>query len=99
MRKITENSTAITNFYNNNVEIIGMKKEDFFQWIENNYYAKRVEGKFIATSLSEENGYMVNKRKVIIDIDDFTSILSYMGYVTPKGQEHILNTLENTEVE
>ncbi len=98
-KNITENSTTILNFYRNNKEVIGLKEEGFKQWIENNYYAKRNDGKFIATNFSEENGYMIDKKKAIIDIEEFNCFISYSAFITPKGQEHILNIFENVDGE
>lgn len=100
--KEKEKNISIRQFYINNKQVIGMKQNEFFGWITENFYANYISDKkkYIATSLSVDSGYMVNKRKIVLDVDDFNVVITYNAYITPKGQEHLLKIFEeNKKVE
>ena len=94
MRKILDCSISLTKFYENNKDIIKLKRSNFFNWIVDNYYAIKINDKYIATQEAVENGFMINKNTINIDIEPFRVSTSYRGYVTQKGQEHILDIFE-----
>lgn len=99
MKEVFDKSVALLTFYRANKAIINLKEEEFKQWLEDNYFATRIDGKFVATQKAVEAGYMVNKKKAIIDIEELDCFLSYQGYVTPKGQEYILHIFQNLDEE
>lgn len=97
MKIIFDTSVSITKFFRSNKEIINIKEKDFKEWIIANSFANKIDSKFIATQYAVENGYMINKRNLTIDLETFKVALNYSGYITPKGQKHILDLFENKE--
>lgn len=98
-RKISENPRSILKFYRDNKSIIKLNENDFKEWLNNNYMARRYNKKFIATENAVEKGYMVNSTKAIIDLDKLTCVINYGAQITPKGQNFILDCFEEVENE
>lgn len=99
-RIITENPRKILNFFRDNSSLLPFKKEeDFKEWLNINYLAGRYNGKFIATENAVENGYMINSKKAVIDLDDLTCVINYSALITQKGQKYILDFFEEVQNE
>ena len=99
-RIITENPRKILNFFRDNSSLLPFKKEeDFKEWLNINYLAGRYNGKFIATENAVENGYMINSKKAVIDLDDLTCVINYSALITQKGQNYILDFFEEVQNE
>ncbi|MDD2494931.1 MAG: phage antirepressor KilAC domain-containing protein [Tissierellia bacterium] len=91
-------SISITDFFKEYKEVMNVKEKiEFIDWMRDNYLAIKINGKdgYLATSLAIDNGYMINKRTVIIDIDDFKVWSNCYPHITPKGQEHILEIFKD----
>lgn len=88
---VTENPRSILSFYRDNKSIITLKEKEFKEWLERENIASTLNGKFIATAEAIENDYLKIKRKVIIDIEDFSWAISLNTLITFKGQNYILN--------
>ena len=67
------------------------KRQEFKEWLERENIASTLNGKFIATAEAIENDYLKIKRKVIIDIEDFSWAISLNTLITFKGQNYILD--------
>lgn len=99
-RIITENPRKILNFFRDNSSLLPFKKEeDFKEWLNINYLAGRYNGKFIATENAVENGYMINSKKAVIDLDDLTCVINYSALITQKGQKYVLDFFEEVQNE
>ena len=99
-RIITENPRKILNFFRDNSSLLPFKKEeDFKEWLNINYLAGRYNGKFIATENAVENGYMINSKKAVIDLDDLTCVINYSALITQKGQKYVLDYFEEVQNE
>lgn len=98
-RKISANPRSILNFYRDNKSIIMLNENDFKEWLNTNYIARRYNKKFIATENAVEKGYMVNSAKAIIDLEKLTCVINYGAQITPKGQNFILDYFEEVENE
>ncbi|MDY4237081.1 MAG: hypothetical protein SOX86_03640 [Bacilli bacterium] len=98
-RKITKEPRSILKFYRDNKSIITLNEEDFKAWLSINYFAERYDRKFIATYETVENGYMINSKKAIIDLEKLTCDISYNALITPKGQNYILDYFEGVQNE
>lgn len=99
-RIITKNPRKILSFFRDNSSLLPFKKEeDFKEWLNINYLAGRYNGKFIATENAVENGYMINSKKAVIDLDDLTCVINYSALITPKGQNYILDFFEEVQNE
>lgn len=99
-RIITECPRAIINFYRDNKSLLPFKKEkDFKEWLSVNYFAERYEGKFLATSKSVENGYMINSKNAVIDLEKLTCRINYSALITKKGQNYLLDYFEEVQNE
>ena len=99
-RIITENPRKILNFFRDNSSLLPFKKEeDFKEWFNINYLAGRYNGKFIATENAVENGYMINSKKAVIDLDELTCVINYSALITQKGQKYVLDYFEEVQNE
>lgn len=99
-RIITENPRKILNFFRDNSSLLPFKKEeDFKEWLNINYLAGRYNGKFIATENAVENGYMINSKKAVIDLDELTCVINYSALITQKGQKYVLDYFEEVQNE
>lgn len=99
-RIITECPRSIRNFYRDNKSLLPFKKEkDFKEWLSVNYLAERYDGKFIATGNAVEKGYMLNSKSAVIDLEKLTCNISYIGVITKKGQNYILDYFEEVQNE
>lgn len=99
-RIITENPRKILNFFRDNSSLLPFKKEeDFKEWLNINYLAGRYNGKFIATENAVKNGYMINSKKAVIDLDDLTCVINYSALITQKGQKYVLDYFEEVQNE
>ena len=99
-RIITENPRKIINFFRDNSSLLPFEKEeDFKEWLNINYLAGRYNGKFIATENAVENGYMINSKKAVIDLDELTCVINYSALITQKGQKYVLDYFEEVQNE
>lgn len=99
-RIITECPRSIINFYRDNKSLFPFEKEeDFKEWLSVNYLAERYNRKFIATGNAVEKGYMVNSKSAVIDLEKLTCNISYIGLITKKGQNYILDYFEEVQNE
>ena len=98
-RKITKEPRSILRFYRDNKSIITLNEEDFKAWLSINYFAERYEGKFLATSKSVENGYMINSKNAVIDLEKLTCRINYSALITKKGQNYLLDCFEEVQNE
>ena len=99
-RIITENPRKILNFFRDNSSLLPFKKEeDFKEWLNINYLAGRYNGKFIATENAVENGYMINSKKAVIDLEALTCVINYSALITQKGQKYVLDYFEEVQNE
>lgn len=98
-RKITKEPRSILKFYRDNKSIITLNEKDFKAWLSINYFAERYDRKFIATYEAVENGYMINSKKAIIDLEKLTCDISYNALITPKGQNYLLDYFEGVQNE
>lgn len=93
-RKISVKPRSIIKFYRDNKSIITLSEEKFKEWLNTNYLAVIYNKKFIATKNAIENGYMTNRTKAIIDLEELNCFISYQAQITTKGQNYILDCFE-----
>lgn len=98
-RKITSEPRSILKFYRENTSIILINEKSFKEWLASQYLANSINDKFIATENSIENGYMINSKKSIIDLEKLTCCISYGAKITQKGQNYILDYFEEVNNE
>lgn len=98
-RKITSEPRSILKFYRENTSIILLNEKSFKEWLESQYLVNSINDKFIATENSIENGYMINSKKAIIDLEKLTCCISYGAKITQKGQNYILDYFEEANNE
>lgn len=93
-RKISVKPRSIIKFYRDNKSIITLSEKNFKQWLSTHYLAVICNEKFIATENAIENGYMTNRTKAIIDLEELNCFISYQAQITAKGQNYILDCFE-----
>lgn len=98
-RKITSEPRSILKFYRENTSIILLNEKKFKEWLASQYLANSINDKFIATENSIENGYMINSKTAIIDLEKLTCCISYGAKITQKGQNYILDYFEEVNNE
>lgn len=98
-KKITAEPRSILKFYRENKAIISLNEKNFKEWLVSQYLVYLTNNKFIATKKSVENGYMINSKKAIIDLEKLTFCISYGAEITQKGQYYILNYFEEVNNE
>lgn len=98
-RKITSEPRSILKFYRENTSIILINEKSFKEWLASQYLANSINDKFIATENSIENGYMINSKIAIIDLEKLTCCISYGAKITQKGQNYILDYFEEVNNE
>lgn len=96
-KNISDGVISILSFYRNNKSIIDKNEASFKEWLENNNLAIHYKKRFIASDFSLENGYMINYKKLIVDLNNFDSWVNFGAKITPKGQEYILNMFMEEE--
>lgn len=98
-RNVSIMPRAILTFYRDNKFIINLNETEFKEWLKSHYLAYLTNNKFIATNNSVENGYMINSKKAIIDLEELTCCINYSALITSKGQNYILDYFEEVQNE